>query len=958
MQGEASVLSSISKSTQRNYTSGLEKSQAEASHLASSADVYEKYVFSLVAEANRTKKVHAFVRLLEYFYILVQLLLSSYNDFIPYEDTDQNYKIFLKVFYIGFIGTADDTIPFMIALSIIDILTVLFFGICVIDFQITHEYRKWMIYVLRVWHGHLFGIFLIPNFLMLMKGFAYLGLHNDILGYVIVILTSFCGCLSIWHYLVILPFFSRSPYLSPSPIHAWNVKRIYTCLLISSVPMGLESFLNDHFEEWIETIPLFLMIAIFIYLIYELCSLPFKGIFFNALTFGCFNGIILGAVFSVAEAISEGVSEIIFYGGPPILTVVSTIVIYIIIHFYRKKIKTQLSYSSFNEPGVKPTEDSKKLHLTDMKIKNKKQGIMIIQIGFEDMCDMFVDWSLCKHLFDMFPDDDDLISFISWLVSLFPSEIQFLHKLITHGNKIVGISIDNRCLFFQIHRIHIFRQSSTSRETSNDFNKVKMITDQTISAFCKYWLDMAKPNNDFRTSVYQGLAAQRKAAEAAWSEALDKYPNNPRFAQEHAIYLLEADCDFRAAIKENQNAQHLENGLKMQNDKTFHHFVLSYPKYLKSGVVDTKGNLKGPQIEKSGFDPNATSNSLMSTRKTTTKSSSSNITSESSDDSSSDQIDLQEGARFLPQMNLRLALQRAINSLNATILYKIMVSAILRAVLTIVFIVICILISKPLFDSRIDLFDIFYKLDKLEHSYSLVSNQFPWLMHQAIFDSKPDYSYFLKEVASLWDPSNDDPSDTEPKYLKIFRQFDSPIDVTRPLRDVISDLALETLNEMNEFNKKFYKIDATADDRLKALQQTFFSNQKAVYSCTLNSTSGDIVPFRNSPSYISIDYAFRTILMEMRTLTMDNDTVVKNWGINSKDFCDMFTNQNELSNMIKDVSQSTSDTLFDIYSVNLSYIFGMLASSSKSSSESAEEEDGELKDEDIETLKENKNKEG
>ena len=85
MQNEASVLSSVSISTSRNYASGLERSQAESAHLASSADVYKKYAFSLVAEANRSKKVRPVVRMLEYFFfILIQLLLSSYNDFIQY----------------------------------------------------------------------------------------------------------------------------------------------------------------------------------------------------------------------------------------------------------------------------------------------------------------------------------------------------------------------------------------------------------------------------------------------------------------------------------------------------------------------------------------------------------------------------------------------------------------------------------------------------------------------------------------------------------------------------------------------------------------------------------------------------------------------------------------------------------------------------------------------------------
>ena len=268
----------ISKSTAKSMAEELAKSQTDTPHYASSDDMYEKYFFSVIAEANRSKKVNVIFRLFEFFFIWIQLFLAGYNDFIPEEGTNSNYKVFLKIFYIGFIGLADDIIPFMIIICIIDIITFCLFLITIIDYNITHEYRKNLLYILRVWHGHLYGIFLIPNFLMIMKGFAYLGIHNDAIGYLIVIFTSICGSISFWLYLIILPFLSRSPYLAPSPIHAWNIKKIYKFLLMACIPMGLETFLNGQFKKWIEKIPIFLMIVINIYLIYELCYLPFKGI--------------------------------------------------------------------------------------------------------------------------------------------------------------------------------------------------------------------------------------------------------------------------------------------------------------------------------------------------------------------------------------------------------------------------------------------------------------------------------------------------------------------------------------------------------------------------------------------------------------------------------------------------------------------------------------------------------
>ena len=98
MQGEASVLSSISKSTAKSMAEELAKSQTDTPHYASSDDMYEKYFFSVIAEANRSKKVNVIFRLFEFFFIWIQLFLAGYNDFIPEEGTNSNYKVFLKIF--------------------------------------------------------------------------------------------------------------------------------------------------------------------------------------------------------------------------------------------------------------------------------------------------------------------------------------------------------------------------------------------------------------------------------------------------------------------------------------------------------------------------------------------------------------------------------------------------------------------------------------------------------------------------------------------------------------------------------------------------------------------------------------------------------------------------------------------------------------------------------------------
>ena len=59
-------------------------------------------------------------------------------------------------------------------------------------------------------------------------------------------------------------------------------------------------------------------------------------------------------------------------------------------------------------------------------------------------------------------------------------------------------------------------------------------------------------------------------------------------------------------------------------------------------------------------------------------------------------------------------------------------------------------------------------------------------MHRAIFEnSSVPYKYFLSHVSSLWDSSKDDPNDTEPKYMKIFNQYESLFDLQKPKGQII-----------------------------------------------------------------------------------------------------------------------------------------------------------------------------
>ncbi|OHT00793.1 Adenylate and Guanylate cyclase catalytic domain containing protein [Tritrichomonas foetus] len=889
-RGEASVLSGTSKSVNNSTYAGLDESKAEQGSVKT-IDLFEKYVFPIVAEANRGRHVKAGFRLLEFFYIFFQIYFAGYNDFVPYDDANHYYVTILKVIYFGFIGNVDGTVSFIIALLIIDIVTFAFLIATVIDYQINYEYRKWMLTVLRVWHGHLFGIFLIPNVLMISDGLAYLGINPTISGYVIVILTIVCGFISLWSYTTILPFFSRSPFITPSPVQSWNVKAVYTMIIIHSIPMGIEAFLNDDFVKWIEIVPLAIMFATSFLLISRIFYLPFKGTIFNALGFGALCANVAGSFLSVFDSIQPKIiPDVTFYTVPVAVFVVATIVGYIVLYRIRKNIEKKLMYQSFNEPGVKPTEEAKLEHIESFNIKNHAKAVMYAHIGFEGMCDMFVDWSLFKYYSETFPLDSDLLALMTWFVALFPSEIQFLHKLITSKSKINDISLVNDCLFFQIHRIHIFRQSSASREASNDFAKVKAITEKTIAAYCKFWNDLSNPNMEFKDDIYVRLSSMKQQAEAAWSEALDKYPNNSRFVNEYARYLLEVSCEFKNAIIQHQHALELDNGVKLQNDRTFRHFVYTFPNYLKKGVVDIRGTLKGPRMNKIDQSASAT------TQSHTSKTGSSNISSasglSSNDDSSDEQIDENEGARFLPQMNLRLALQRSVNDLSSSNIKKIKFASAIRVILTIAYVVIAAVILSPLFGSRKNLFEMYVAMNKIQQYLELMSIQMPWFIYEGVHGGKLDYTKLIEESQEA------------------LHYFESEVDLSKSIKANIADLAVKTLESMNDLGFLIYHVDIESTKSLAMFGNLYLKEKTDVYICTLE--NGYISP-SIAEKTIPVDYQIRSFATLTRILTKDTPDIISKWAKNSLDFCDHFHSQIVVADLLKSLMATISSSLNEVY---------------------------------------------
>ena len=898
-KADNSVLSSLSRSALKASTTlwDMEGSRTEAGR-AIAVDLFERYVFPVVAEANRVQRIKSYIRVFEFVYIMVQVLFSGYFLFVPNTTPTTGFTYFLKAIFFGFIGRVEDRLWVMVALIVVDFATLLFLIFAVVDCHVSHEYRRWIMFILRYWHGHLFNCLLIPNMLLVMLGLAYLGNQGGVVGTVFACLGLVCGVYTGFHYQVIGVMFSRSPYLTPSPVQSWRTNLVMRRLIVLGVLCGMSCLVQD-FAWWYQLLPRIGYVIYVVLVFFVFCRyFPLKGVFANSTMSAAMWGAVVAACLSIVQVgIYEQLNEVIMYIAPLGVFVVMTIVLYFVFKRRRTKISQSLMYKAMNteqendQDYRKPKEDEKRAYLMDvLNINTERAAYMYMFVGFEDMCDLFVDWALLRYFNEKFVNDSELLVACSWLVALFPSEIHFLNAYIALYSKMSNVSLINRCLFYQVHRIHIFRQSSASREASRDFDRVKRLTDQAIAGYCKFWADLANPNMEFSPTIYENLTILRQQAEAAWTESLDKYPNNSRFVTEYSRFLLDCKCQFKEAIKWHQNATKIDQGQKMQNDKTFHHFVLTFPPYLKQGIVDVRGTLKGPRMPWQN-NPNGSTSTQRSSSSVISGSAAS-LTENGSD--SSDQIDLVEGAKYLPQANLRLALQRAVSNLQSTVLTRVNASSACRMVLSLIYVIIAILIIGPLLDDRHDIFSVFELVNAAQHEFCIASIQVPWVMYEGWRGGSLD----VDGIKGVLGPN--------------LRLVDAYTNLDAPIYSTMANLSYTSKQKLNSLNRALYLNDLRPGMPLHELAVQYLETLTPVFMCYFNETTQQTL-IRRSENSSTVDYLFKTFLNQLMILSIDTPEQVAKWHNESIDFCEAFLSQIELTESLLTMNVHLSEPLQAIY---------------------------------------------
>ena len=734
-RGDGSQLSSLSHSIKASVY------QAEIAKQGTSSENFsftEHFLFPFIAETNRTSKENGLVNLGMSFILILQVLFSTFFD-TARKNVPQAVSIINQILYAGLDNNHDHRFTFFIVTTVLDLVFILIFVYTYISFRVTFEFKKFSKFLMKFMLGNCMNYLLIPNFCFCFASLSEIGLDpsvQNIAFFVVAVILTVCIYLLFMY--VTIPTI-LSPYISPSNYYLWSPNYIMHCVIIFGIGLSLSNFF-ENFAEWYQVIPPIITIIGGLGVIYSGFILHQKVKIYNALYMDIGICLVVSSCISIVTVFTT-INDLVRYIVPIGVGILASGLTIPFTSWKREKIVEQLSYEAIVDHNL-TTEEAKIDYFDTFNIKSYNKAYTYLIIGLEEASPLFLDFSFIRYLIKKFPTDNELLVTEAWFVSFFPNEQMTMHSIITLVNKMIKPTHFQRIMRYQLHRVHIFRQSSASKEANADLNKVKQLTDSVINENCKFWSNAALPHTDLKEDFHLKLTSIRQKAEAGWAEVIDKYPNNARFASEYSRFLIEGVCNFKDGVKWYHRALKIESGKRKQTDRLFKAFVVSYPFYLKKGIVGMNGDIR---IKKVMQNPDESNQSIDSTNQTSSSSRGLSSTDHSNQDSEeSSAFDMIESEKALPQAALRLAFESAVKSMKSKVLINTTISSILKLFICVIMAVLLIVFIYPVFEETSHTFAHYTNLNQVEHLTSVLADQAFWYVVDGLkkFDAATIKGYF------------------------------------------------------------------------------------------------------------------------------------------------------------------------------------------------------------------------
>lgn len=558
--------------------------------------------------------------------------------------------------YLKLIFLFDET-PFSSNVSLIKeivvlILNLLHFTLIITQlfyYNVHRNFIKILLWPIQMYDALAF-ILLLPCSYTLGESFLWLANGNrdmQALGSLILSVLNLSYLLTFHYFVLLLSSKSVSlqkiPYLSFDPFITYVVINTF-CFF------NILAFILMYFGDWCYLVAVALHIGCFTIYFIQTWNFLYISFLTNVLYFSMTISMV---IMDITMFVFHFFAKTITYTPLIMIAAVAAgtlIAGHIFFTLRRRRIIRELT-----EDIEYPIEDKNDYFNSLKLLSTWRRSLMYLTVGFKHCCNYFTDMSLINYLAQN-SVSDKLIANMILIVNYFPGENTILNRLTSSLMQNRNLSLAERFLIYQVYKVKILRQFSSSAESNEKLNELKIMSRQ-VETMTRGALD----STDLGPFFFEYLSVKAQRAHAIWNETLSNYPNNVKFCEEYCRYLVEAESNYPEALRIKHRGALIEMGKNYSVDYCFRSMVRLFPDYLKKGVVDLKGNLKKKKLD---------TNSTKDGRSTT--SSSGSYGNKLSQDSSGDELDdmMQEsiGKQVFNHVKARLALYRALeNSIPRTL---------------------------------------------------------------------------------------------------------------------------------------------------------------------------------------------------------------------------------------------------------------------------------------------------
>jgi hypothetical protein len=307
---------------------------------------------------------------------------------------------------------------------------------------------------------YLFNVFypflVIPTICTTILSLFYFGELRTVGSFFVAFGCIFSAALAIVLVNMVCVLMRQNPHLRHISRFAWVARTYFLLLPIHAVPISLSFILYKTNVIWHRFIPPIVKLLIDLFSLSQLKLFPFPGFGMNAFFAGGLVGCSLASLMSILMDAGVGISGALYFFLP--FSAIALMTAYYR-HGYAKRCAMMIDQMTYSTAFPGRTD------LTDARA--------YLVVGFENGCDLFLDWSISRYTINLWYTDPDTLILVSWMASLFPAETLIWRDCLIQGSQIQSPTAFHQGFFYQLHRVHLFRQNSGSKEATNDLYALK-----------------------------------------------------------------------------------------------------------------------------------------------------------------------------------------------------------------------------------------------------------------------------------------------------------------------------------------------------------------------------------------------------------------------------------------------------------------------------------------------------